>query len=48
MCIVAAEGIALKAPKIQRYARQLYEVEWPWLETLLSGTLGKNSDGTMS
>jgi DNA polymerase II large subunit len=48
MCIVAAEGIALKAPKIQRYARQLDEVEWPWLETLLSGTIGKNSDGTMS
>ena len=48
MCLVAAEGIALKAPKIQRYARQLDEVEWPWLETLLSGTIGKNSDGTMS
>ena len=44
MCLVAAEGIALKAPKIQRYTRQLDEVEWPWLQDLIDGTIGKDSD----
>ncbi|GGN05557.1 DNA polymerase II large subunit [Halarchaeum nitratireducens] len=38
MCLVLAEGIALKAPKIQRYTRQLDEVEWPWLQDLIDGT----------
>ncbi|WP_435099039.1 DNA-directed DNA polymerase II large subunit [Halarchaeum sp. P4] len=38
MCLVLAEGIALKAPKIQRYTRQLEEVEWPWLQDLIDGT----------
>jgi len=32
VCLVAAEGIALKAPKIQRYTRDLDEVDWPWLQ----------------
>ena len=44
MCLVAAEGIALKAPKIQRYTRQLDEVEWPWLQDLIDGTIGKDGD----
>ena len=38
MCLVMAEGIALKAPKIQRYTRQLDEVDWPWLQDLIDGT----------
>ncbi|GGL47351.1 DNA polymerase II large subunit [Halocalculus aciditolerans] len=38
MCLVLAEGIALKAPKIQRYTRQLDEVDWPWLQDLIDGT----------
>jgi DNA polymerase II large subunit len=38
MCLVLAEGIALKAPKIQRYTRQLEEVSWPWLQDLIDGT----------
>jgi len=42
MCLVLAEGIALKAPKIQRYTRQLEEVEWPWLQDLIDGTIGKD------
>ncbi|AGN01620.1 DNA polymerase II large subunit [Salinarchaeum sp. Harcht-Bsk1] len=42
MCLVLAEGIALKAPKIQRYTRNLDEVEWPWLQDLIDGTIGKN------
>ena len=44
MCLVMAEGIALKAPKIQRYTRQLSEVEWPWLEDLIDGTIGETAD----
>ncbi|MFC6719630.1 DNA polymerase II large subunit [Natrialbaceae archaeon GCM10025810] len=38
MCLVMAEGIALKAPKIQRYTSQLDEVDWPWLQDLIDGT----------
>src|SRR6056297_2861054 len=38
MCLVLAEGIALKAPKIQRYTSQLDEVDWPWLQDLIDGT----------
>ncbi|MBP1923861.1 DNA polymerase II large subunit [Halorubrum alkaliphilum] len=44
MCLVAAEGIALKAPKIQRYTRDLDEVDWPWLQDLIDGTIGE-TDG---
>jgi DNA polymerase II large subunit len=42
MCLVLAEGIALKAPKIQRYTRNLAEVEWPWLQDLIDGTIGES------
>ncbi|WP_436936220.1 DNA polymerase II large subunit [Halovenus marina] len=38
MCLVFGEGIALKAPKIQRYTRELDEVDWPWLQDLIDGT----------
>ncbi|QSG07413.1 DNA-directed DNA polymerase II large subunit [Halapricum desulfuricans] len=44
MCLVFAEGIALKAPKIQRYTRNLDEVEWPWLQDLIDGTIGDSED----
>jgi len=44
MCLVLAEGIALKAPKIQRYTRNLEEVDWPWLQDLIDGTIGKDDD----
>lgn len=44
MCLVMAEGIALKAPKIQRYTRQLDDVEWPWLQDLIDGTIGEDAD----
>lgn len=43
MCLVLAEGIALKAPKIQRYTRNLDEVEWPWLQDLIDGTIGEDN-----
>ncbi|WP_158058539.1 DNA polymerase II large subunit [Halorussus halophilus] len=42
MCLVLAEGIALKAPKIQRYTRNLDEIDWPWLQDLIDGTIGKD------
>jgi len=45
MCLVAAEGIALKAPKIQRYTRDLEEVDWPWLQDLIDGTIGADEAG---
>ncbi|WP_226039924.1 DNA polymerase II large subunit [Natrinema sp. DC36] len=48
MCLVLAEGIALKAPKIQRYTRNLDEVDWPWLQDLIDGNYyeddGEGSD----
>ena len=46
MCLVAAEGIALKAPKIQRYTRELDEVDWPWLQDLIDGTIGDDDPVT--
>ena len=44
MCLVLAEGIALKAPKIKRYTSQLDEVDWPWLDDLIEGTIGKDDE----
>ncbi|QDX40273.1 DNA polymerase II large subunit [Salarchaeum sp. JOR-1] len=44
MCLVLAEGIALKAPKIQRYTRGLDEVDWPWLQDLIDGTYDDTDD----
>jgi len=48
MCLVFAEGIALKAPKIQRYTRELDEVSWPWLQDLIDGAYkdGHEDDAT--
>ncbi|MFC7212195.1 DNA polymerase II large subunit [Natronoarchaeum sp. GCM10025321] len=44
MCLVLAEGIALKAPKIKRYTRNLEEVDWPWLDDLIDGTIGDSDE----
>lgn len=44
MCLVLGEGIAQKAPKIKRYTGQLEEVEWPWLDDLIEGTIGDEPD----
>jgi len=46
MCLVLAEGIALKAPKIKRYTRNLEEVDWPWLDDLMDGTIGDDEAET--
>jgi DNA polymerase II large subunit len=43
MCLVFGEGIALKAPKIQRYTRNLDEIDWPWLQDLIDGNYGDES-----
>jgi len=45
MCLVFGEGLALKAPKIQRYTRELPEVEWPWLQALIDGTYADDDAG---
>jgi len=44
MCLVMAEGIALKAPKIQRYTSQLEEIDWPWLQDLIDGTYSDDAE----
>jgi DNA polymerase II large subunit len=44
MCLVFAEGLALKAPKIQRYTRDLGEVNWPWLQDLIDGAYKDHED----
>ncbi|WP_435077540.1 DNA polymerase II large subunit [Halococcus sp. AFM35] len=47
MCLVLAEGIAQKAPKIERYTSELDEVDWPWLDDLIAGTIdGAADEGT--
>ncbi|SEH17502.1 DNA polymerase II large subunit [Natronorubrum sediminis] len=43
MCLVLGEGIALKAPKIQRYTRNLDEIDWPWLQDLIDGNYADKS-----
>ncbi|MES3517685.1 MAG: DNA-directed DNA polymerase II large subunit [Natronomonas sp.] len=44
MCLVLGEGIAQKAPKIQRYTGDIEEVEWPWLQDLIDGNYGDETD----
>ncbi|MFB6296545.1 MAG: DNA polymerase II large subunit, partial [Halobacteriales archaeon] len=45
MCLVLAEGIALKAPKIKRYTSALPEVDWPWLDDLMEGAYKDKAGG---
>ncbi|ELZ03229.1 DNA polymerase II, large subunit DP2 [Natrialba chahannaoensis JCM 10990] len=44
MCLVLGEGIALKAPKIQRYTRNLDEIDWPWLQDLIDGNYAADAE----
>ena len=46
MCLVLAEGIALKAPKIKRYTDALEAVAWPWLDELIDGTVDETATDT--
>ena len=45
MCLVAAEGIALKAPKIKKYVDALGMEGWDWIDELMHDT---SSDGDES
>jgi DNA polymerase large subunit len=45
MCLVLAEGIALKTSKIRRYTSDLPEVDWPWLEDLIDGSYADDTAG---
>ncbi|MBP1909454.1 DNA polymerase II large subunit [Methanolobus bombayensis] len=42
MCLVLAEGLALKAPKVQKHVNKLGMDGWEWLDQLIAGT--KSSD----
>ncbi|MFB6310524.1 MAG: DNA polymerase II large subunit [Salinirussus sp.] len=48
MCLVLAEGIALKAPKLQRYVREIDAVDWPWLQPLIDGDYASDGAGDES
>ncbi|MDW7731660.1 MAG: DNA polymerase II large subunit [Methanolobus sp.] len=44
MALVLAEGLALKAPKVQKHVRKLEMDGWEWLDKLISGTKGSGDD----
>ncbi|KGK99501.1 DNA polymerase II large subunit [Methanococcoides methylutens] len=44
MALVLAEGLALKAPKIQKHVKKLKIDGWEWLEQLISGTKSASDD----
>ncbi len=44
MALVLAEGMALKAPKIQKHVNKLNMDGWEWLDTLIAGTKGSEDD----
>ncbi len=44
MALVLAEGLALKAPKVQKHVRNLKMGGWEWLDKLISGTKTSDDD----
>lgn len=44
MCLVLAEGLALKAPKVKKHVNKLKMDGWDWLETLIGGAKSGESD----
>jgi len=44
MCLVVGEGIAQKAPKIQRYVEAVGIDGWEWIDEIVEGTIGKTDD----
>lgn len=44
MCLVIAEGIGLKAPKIQKNVAKMHLDGWEWLETLISGAASSSDE----
>jgi len=49
MALVLAEGLALKAPKVQKNVRKMHMDGWDWLDELISGTTkqGDDDEGTV-
>jgi DNA polymerase II large subunit len=45
MCLVAAEGIALKAPKIKKYVDALDMDGWDWIDELIHDTSSEDDEG---
>jgi DNA polymerase II large subunit len=43
MCLVLAEGLALKAPKVKKHVNKLKMDGWDWLETLIGGAKTEGS-----
>jgi len=44
MALVVAEGLALKAPKVQKNVRKMKMEGWDWLDALISGAAAKGGD----
>jgi DNA polymerase II large subunit len=45
MCLVLAEGLALKAPKVKKHVNKLKMEGWDWLEILIGGAKsGENAE----
>ncbi len=44
MALVLAEGLALKAPKIQKNVRKMHMDGWEWLGELIGGSIRKEGD----
>lgn len=45
MALVIAEGLALKAPKIQKNVKKMKIDGWEWVDTLIGGAGQKSEDG---
>lgn len=45
MCLVVGEGIAQKAPKIQRYVESVGIEGWDWIDEIVEGTIGRTEEG---
>ncbi len=48
MALVLAEGLALKAPKVQKHVNKLNMDGWEWLERLIGGTKGSEEEEDVS
>ncbi len=44
MALVLAEGLALKAPKVQKHVKKLEMDGWEWLDQIISGPKGGGDD----
>lgn len=44
MCLVVAEGMALKAPKVMKNVKKMKMEGWDWLQQIIDGAASKSSD----